>query len=81
MYLKLFDYFQIAPPPSMQDDFVYHWKMIKKFYLNRNLNEKVSIESTNIEAHLDQVLKVDCFIYLSNDTKISPSFFMSFNKL
>lgn len=40
------------------DDFTYHWKMVMKFYVNKDTVCKTIIESTNIPAHLDQLLKV-----------------------
>lgn len=50
--------FQLAPPVPLLDDFIYHWKMVMKFYVNRDTVSKTVIEGTNIPAHLDQLLKV-----------------------
>ncbi|XP_021918003.1 protein FAM160B1-like isoform X3 [Zootermopsis nevadensis] len=48
----------LAPPVPLLDDFTYHWKMVMKFYVNKDTVCKTIIESTNIPAHLDQLLKI-----------------------
>ncbi|KAJ9579583.1 hypothetical protein L9F63_004768 [Diploptera punctata] len=48
----------LAPPVPLLEDFTYHWKMVMKFYGNRESISKTVIESTNIPAHLDQLLKI-----------------------
>nr|CAD7430367.1 unnamed protein product [Timema monikensis] len=48
----------LAPPAPLREDFVYHWRMITKFYVNKETATRVVVESTNIPAHLDQLIKV-----------------------
>ncbi|CAG2064458.1 unnamed protein product, partial [Timema podura] len=50
--------FKLAPPAPLLEDFVYHWRMITKFYVNKDTTTRVVVESTNIPAHLDQLIKV-----------------------
>nr|CAD7409283.1 unnamed protein product [Timema poppensis] len=47
----------LAPPAPLLEDFVYHWRMITKFYVNKDTTTRVVVESTNIPAHLDQLIK------------------------
>ncbi|XP_023931796.1 protein FAM160B1-like [Lingula anatina] len=46
----------LAPTQPVQGDFLYHWKAITNYYLERK-DERVSIEQTNIQSHLDQMLE------------------------
>nr|CAD7589654.1 unnamed protein product [Timema genevievae] len=48
----------LAPPAPLLEDFVYHWRMITKFYVNKDTTTRVVVESTNIPAHLDQLIKL-----------------------
>nr|CAD7391985.1 unnamed protein product [Timema cristinae] len=57
----------LAPPAPLREDFVYHWRMITKFYVNKETATRVVVESTNIPAHLDQLIKVSPLYSVSYD--------------
>ncbi|KAL3865122.1 hypothetical protein ACJMK2_006751 [Sinanodonta woodiana] len=45
----------LAPPMSLQEEFVAHWKAVTSYFCD-NKGEKVPVEQTNIPAHLEQML-------------------------
>ncbi|KAG8231229.1 hypothetical protein J437_LFUL005903, partial [Ladona fulva] len=48
----------IVPPVPLLEDFLYHWRMITKFYSNTTSNFREPIESTNVGAHIEQLMKI-----------------------
>ncbi|XP_046385233.1 FHF complex subunit HOOK interacting protein 2A-like [Ischnura elegans] len=48
----------IVPPVPLLEDFLYHWRMITKFYSHTSSSFREPIESTNVGAHVDQLLKI-----------------------
>lgn len=47
----------MAPPPTILQNFEYHWKHVKTFYsVNRDL-PKVHIKNTNLPVHLEEMLQ------------------------
>ncbi|XP_068082296.1 FHF complex subunit HOOK interacting protein 2A isoform X2 [Anabrus simplex] len=48
----------LAPPVCPLHDFIFHWKMVMKFYINGNALGKTAIESTNIPERMEQLLKI-----------------------
>ncbi|GIY64378.1 protein FAM160B1 [Caerostris darwini] len=48
----------LAPPHPLQEDFVWHWKSITKFYTAKNASNTIPIESTSIPGHLNEMLSI-----------------------
>ncbi|KFM74053.1 Protein FAM160B1, partial [Stegodyphus mimosarum] len=48
----------LAPPLPLQEDFVWHWKSVTKFYTGKNASNKVPIELTSIPGHLMEMLSI-----------------------
>ncbi|GFR00038.1 protein FAM160B1 [Trichonephila clavata] len=48
----------LAPPHPLQEDFVWHWKSVTKFYTGKNASNTIPIESTSIPAHLKEMLTI-----------------------
>lgn len=52
-------FFQLAPNPTLLQDFEYHWKFIKTVYTNRNSELlKVHIADTSLPSHFEQLLEI-----------------------
>ncbi|XP_078668030.1 FHF complex subunit HOOK interacting protein 2A-like isoform X7 [Branchiostoma floridae x Branchiostoma belcheri] len=47
----------LAPNLPLQEDFVYHWKSITKYYID-NTDDKRPVDQTNIPSHLEQMLEI-----------------------
>ncbi|GBM11434.1 Protein FAM160B1 [Araneus ventricosus] len=48
----------LAPPHPLQEDFVWHWKSVTKFFTGKNASNSVPIESTSIPGHLMEMLSI-----------------------
>ncbi|XP_053681161.1 FHF complex subunit HOOK interacting protein 2A-like [Anopheles nili] len=48
----------LAPPPTALQDFDYHYRLVKNFYVADKTVPKIHINDTNIPAHLDQMLQI-----------------------
>ncbi|KAG8196463.1 hypothetical protein JTE90_012283 [Oedothorax gibbosus] len=48
----------LAPPLPLQEDFVWHWKSVTKFYTGKQASNTVPIESTTIPGHLSEMLSI-----------------------
>lgn len=48
----------LAPPHPLQEDFVWHWKSVTKFYTGKNASNTIPIESTSIPGHLTEMLSI-----------------------
>ncbi|XP_049827921.1 FHF complex subunit HOOK interacting protein 2A-like isoform X4 [Schistocerca gregaria] len=48
---------QFSSSGTLLDDFLYHWRMILKFYERRDFHRN-AVEITNVPAHLDQLLEI-----------------------
>ncbi|XP_066277630.1 FHF complex subunit HOOK interacting protein 2A-like isoform X3 [Branchiostoma lanceolatum] len=48
---------RLAPNLPLQEDFVYHWKSITKYYID-NTDDKRPVDQTNIPSHLEQMLEI-----------------------
>lgn len=49
---------QLAPPPTALQDFDYHYKLVKNFYVADKTLPKIHINDTNIPVHLEQMLQI-----------------------
>ena len=50
--------FQLAPPPTILQNFLYHWKHVKNFYGAEKDVPKVHVNDTHLPGHLDQMLNM-----------------------
>ncbi|XP_058061797.1 FHF complex subunit HOOK interacting protein 2A-like [Anopheles bellator] len=48
----------LAPPPTALQDFDYHYRLVKNFYVADRTLPKIHINDTNIPVHLDQMLSI-----------------------
>ncbi|XP_058451957.1 FHF complex subunit HOOK interacting protein 2A-like [Malaya genurostris] len=48
----------LAPPPTPLQDFDYHYKLVKNFYVADKNLPKIHINDTNIPVHLEQMLQI-----------------------
>ncbi|XP_052888608.1 FHF complex subunit HOOK interacting protein 2A-like [Anopheles moucheti] len=48
----------LAPPPTALQDFDYHYRLVKNFYIADKTLPKIHINDTNIPSHLDQMLQI-----------------------
>ncbi|XP_021704456.1 protein FAM160B1 [Aedes aegypti] len=48
----------LAPPPTALQDFDYHYKLVKNFYVADKTLPKIHINDTNIPVHLEQMLQI-----------------------
>nr|XP_040218886.2 FHF complex subunit HOOK interacting protein 2A-like [Anopheles coluzzii] len=48
----------LAPPPTALQDFDYHYRLVKNFYVADKTVPKIHINDTNIPSHLDQMLQI-----------------------
>uniref|UniRef100_A0A182PFF9 FHF complex subunit HOOK-interacting protein C-terminal domain-containing protein n=1 Tax=Anopheles epiroticus TaxID=199890 RepID=A0A182PFF9_9DIPT len=48
----------LAPPPTALQDFDYHYRLVKNFYVADKSLPKIHINDTNIPSHLDQMLQI-----------------------
>lgn len=48
----------LAPPHPLQEDFVWHWKAVTRFYTGKNASNKTPIEITSIPGHLLEMLSI-----------------------
>uniref|UniRef100_A0A182N6Q9 FERM domain-containing protein n=1 Tax=Anopheles dirus TaxID=7168 RepID=A0A182N6Q9_9DIPT len=48
----------LAPPPTALQDFDYHYRLVKNFYIADKTVPKIHINDTNIPTHLDQMLQI-----------------------
>uniref|UniRef100_A0A182R111 FHF complex subunit HOOK-interacting protein C-terminal domain-containing protein n=1 Tax=Anopheles farauti TaxID=69004 RepID=A0A182R111_9DIPT len=48
----------LAPPPTALQDFDYHYRLVKNFYVADKTVPKIHINDTNIPTHLDQMLQI-----------------------
>ncbi|XP_065095265.1 FHF complex subunit HOOK interacting protein 2A-like [Ochlerotatus camptorhynchus] len=48
----------LAPPPTALQDFNYHYKLVKNFYVAEKTLPKIHINDTNIPLHLEQMLQI-----------------------
>ncbi|XP_049813323.1 FHF complex subunit HOOK interacting protein 2A-like isoform X4 [Schistocerca nitens] len=48
---------QFSSSGTLLDDFLYHWRMVLKFYERRDFHRN-AVEITNVPAHLDQLLEI-----------------------
>uniref|UniRef100_T1DG68 Putative retinoic acid-induced protein n=1 Tax=Cupiennius salei TaxID=6928 RepID=T1DG68_CUPSA len=48
----------LAPPHPLQEDFVWHWKAVTRFYTGKNASNKTPIEVTSIPGHLFEMLSI-----------------------
>ncbi|XP_055640035.1 FHF complex subunit HOOK interacting protein 2A-like [Toxorhynchites rutilus septentrionalis] len=48
----------LAPPPTALQDFDYHYKQVKNFYIADKTLPKIHINDTNIPVHLEQMLQI-----------------------
>ncbi|KFB43511.1 AGAP003125-PA-like protein [Anopheles sinensis] len=48
----------LAPPPTALQDFDYHYRLVKNFYIADKTVPKIHINDTNIPTHLDQMLAI-----------------------
>uniref|UniRef100_A0AAG5CNW9 FHF complex subunit HOOK-interacting protein C-terminal domain-containing protein n=1 Tax=Anopheles atroparvus TaxID=41427 RepID=A0AAG5CNW9_ANOAO len=48
----------LAPPPTALQDFDYHYRLVKNFYIADKTLPKIHINDTNIPTHLDQMLAI-----------------------
>lgn len=48
----------LAPPPTALQDFDYHYKLVKNFYVADKTLPKIHINDTNIPVHLEQMLHI-----------------------
>lgn len=48
----------LAPPLPLQEDFVWHWKSVTKFYTGRTSSAKLPIEVTSIPGHLMEMSSI-----------------------
>lgn len=49
---------QLAPPPTILQDFEYHWKHVKNFYATNESMPKVHVNNTNLPGHLEEMLNL-----------------------
>lgn len=52
----------LAPPISPKEEFIYHWKAVTNFFVDKRSDSKAPIEETNIPGHLEEM-----FIILTNE--------------
>ncbi|XP_053697178.1 FHF complex subunit HOOK interacting protein 2A-like [Sabethes cyaneus] len=48
----------LAPPPTPLQDFDYHYRLVKNFYVADKSLPKIHINDTNIPVHLEQMLRI-----------------------
>ncbi|XP_054720418.1 FHF complex subunit HOOK interacting protein 2A-like [Uloborus diversus] len=48
----------LAPPLPLQEDFVWHWKAITRFFTAKNASNTTPIEVTSIPGHLLEMLSI-----------------------
>ncbi|XP_058822794.1 FHF complex subunit HOOK interacting protein 2A-like [Topomyia yanbarensis] len=48
----------LAPPPTALQDFDYHYKQVKNFYVADKNLPKIHVNDTNIPVHLEQMLQI-----------------------
>uniref|UniRef100_T1IIV5 FHF complex subunit HOOK-interacting protein C-terminal domain-containing protein n=1 Tax=Strigamia maritima TaxID=126957 RepID=T1IIV5_STRMM len=48
----------LAPPIPLVEEFIYHWKAITNFFVDKNSDSKAPVEETNIVGHLKQMLQL-----------------------
>lgn len=48
----------LAPPLPLQEELVWHWSAVTKFYSDRNSNSKKPIEETTIPGHLGEISRI-----------------------
>ncbi|XP_064480792.1 FHF complex subunit HOOK interacting protein 2A-like [Ornithodoros turicata] len=48
----------LAPPLPLQEELVWHWSAVTKFYSDRNSNSKKPVEETTIPGHLGEISKI-----------------------
>lgn len=48
----------LAPPLPLQEELVWHWSAVTKFYTDRNSSSKKHIEETTIPGHLGQISRI-----------------------
>uniref|UniRef100_A0A7G3AP34 FHF complex subunit HOOK-interacting protein C-terminal domain-containing protein n=1 Tax=Lutzomyia longipalpis TaxID=7200 RepID=A0A7G3AP34_LUTLO len=48
----------LAPPPTPQQDFEYHWRIVRNFYADDRDLPRVHITNTNVPVHLEEMLQI-----------------------
>lgn len=48
----------LAPPHPLQEDFIWHWKAVTRYYTGKNASNKTPIEVTSIPGHLLEMLSI-----------------------
>lgn len=48
----------LAPPLPLQEDFVWHWKAVTRYFTGKNASNKTPIETTSIPGHLLEMLSI-----------------------
>lgn len=48
----------LAPPHPLQEDFVWHWKAVTRYFSAKNASNKTPIEVTSIPGHLLEMLSI-----------------------
>ncbi len=71
------NWLQLAPPPPLHEDFVFHWKKFMKHYLNLSFENKAAVELTNLPGCLDRLREVGTFKCWNIWLKLSFSFLIS----
>ncbi|XP_035796440.1 protein FAM160B1-like [Anopheles albimanus] len=63
----------LAPPPTALQDFDYHYRLVKNFYVADKTLPKIHINDTNIPTHLDQMLQILIREEQQNETHPKPT--------